>query len=99
MNDFKPAKCVIEADYLRTPGKHYTFYSDFDLAVGDYVVVDSMNGPGIAKVVAVMPYADPTQFNYNPRFVVCPLPDFREAMLEAHSRHLQSGDCRVRSKQ
>ena len=79
MNNFEPptfARFVIEAVFIKSPDRRYTFYSDISVEVDDYVIVDSQNGPGIAKVLAVKPYQPPEAFKFVPRYVVMALYDF-----------------------
>ena len=84
-----PPRIVVEAEYLRTPGKAYTFYCDLLVEVGDYVIVDSQNGPGIAKIAAVHPYKSPKSFGFSPRFVITVMNDFAAEAKLAHTNYLK----------
>lgn len=85
MNSDEPptfARFVVEAMFIKSPDRRYTFYSDISVNVDDYVIVDSQNGPGLAKVLAVKPYLPPEAFKFVPRYVVMALDDF-DAQMDA----------------
>lgn len=89
MNKFEPptfARFVIEAMFIKTPDRRYTFYSDISVNVDDYVIVDSQNGPGIAKVLDVKFYQPPEAFKFVPRYVIALLDDFDAQVDDARKK-------------